>query len=88
MPVLVVIIAVASFFTLSTGDEACKSLEASLDPLLRGPDGVGSYTMRRVELGSGTDSVSCLNSDREPKPSPCRTIEYALQPTSNVEVIV
>ena len=81
MQALVLLIAVASLLPPITS-QTCKLLEQSLDPLQKGPDDV---TVRRVEL-NGTDNASCLNANREQDSPPCRTIEFALQPTLNVEV--
>ncbi|CAI8022052.1 hypothetical protein GBAR_LOCUS12976 [Geodia barretti] len=80
MQALILLIAVASLLPPITS-QTCKLLEQSLDPLQKGPDDV---TVRRVEL-NGTDNASCLNANREQDSPPCRTIEFALQPTLNVE---
>ena len=84
---LAVVVALASLLIPRlTSSQPCESLEQSLAPLLRGPSDAATFTLRRVELMTGRDNVSCLNAGREKDPPPCRTLEYALQPAPDAQV--
>lgn len=84
---LLVIVVASLSPSITECQQACESLEQSLVPLLDGLESTASHTVRRVEL-NGADNVDCLNTGRELHPSPCRTIQYALQPTLNSEVMI
>ena len=84
---LLVIVVASLSPSITECQQACESLEQSLAPLLDGLESTASHTVRRVEL-NGADIVDCLNTGRELDPSPCRSIEYALQPTLNSGVMI
>ena len=86
MQSVLVVVVIASLLPQYTSSRACESLEESLSPLLNGPDDTWTHTVRRVELVTGTDDISCLNAARGRNQPPCGTLEYALQRTPNAEV--